>query len=137
MKALEAILIVELFPEERAQLLGLLSQLSTEEWNKPTVCAGWSVKDVALHLLGDDVGLLSRTSDFKFPSAAGIADWEELVAFINQANQIWVQATRRMSTDLLRKFLALTGQESYQRFASLDLFALGEAVNWAFQPVLV
>jgi uncharacterized protein (TIGR03083 family) len=49
---------VHLFPEERARLLQLLHGL-TEEWRAPTACAGWSVKNVAAHLLGDDLGRLS------------------------------------------------------------------------------
>jgi len=131
MKQLEPILIVELFPEERTELLKLLSQLSAEGWNRPTICTGWSVKDVALHLLGDDVGLLSRAPDFKFPASGNINDWETLVTFINQANELWIQATRRMSPGLLCKFLEFTGEEVYRRLGSLDLFALGEPVDWA------
>ena len=131
MKPLEPVLVIDLFPGERAQLLQLLAHLSEEEWNRPTVCPGWSVKDVALHLLGDDVGLLSRTPDFKFPASAGRVDWEDLVAFINHSNQIWVEATRRMSADLLCKFLKFTGEETYRRFLTLDLFALGVPVDWA------
>lgn len=132
MKPVEPILVVELFPQERTQLLSLLSQLSQEEWAKPTACTGWSVKDVALHLFGGDVGLLSRTPDFKFPPLdIDISNWDNLVAFINHSNEIWVQATRRMGTDLLCKMLAFTGEEIHKRLASLDLFAPGVPVDWA------
>lgn len=131
MKPVEPIITVELFPQERAELLKLLTHLSAEDWNRPTACTGWSVKDVALHVLGGDVGLLSRRPDFKFPEVAGVSSWEELVAFINHGNKIWVEATQRMSTELLCKFLAFTGQEVYQRLRSLDLFALGVPVDWA------
>jgi hypothetical protein len=53
MKPLQPIIVTHLFPEILAELLTLLSNLSAEEWEKPTVCEGWSVKDIALHLLGD------------------------------------------------------------------------------------
>ena len=53
------ILVVDLFPEILDQLLKLLIGLESEEWNRPTVCHGWSVKDVALHLLGGEIGNLS------------------------------------------------------------------------------
>ena len=91
MKPLEPILIVDLFPAERDALLQPLAALTEEEWSRPTVCAGWSVKDVALHLLGDDVGRLSRKRD-SFGGAAFVpqadADFEaQLVAFINEANE--------------------------------------------------
>lgn len=126
------ILVVDLFPEERAQLLALLSGLAETDWHQPTLCCpGWSVKDVALHLFGDDVGLLSRTPDFKFPNSGEAMAWEELVVFINQANDLWLQATRRIGTGLLLKLLAFTGEELYQRLRSLDLFAPGVTVDWA------
>ena len=49
---------LHLFPGERAALLELLEEPDFEEWDAPTACPGWSVKDVAAHLLGDDVGRL-------------------------------------------------------------------------------
>ncbi len=52
-----------LYPGERAALLELLGDLSPADWEAPTVCPGWSVKDVALHLLGDDIGRLSWGRD--------------------------------------------------------------------------
>lgn len=131
MKPLEPILVVDLFPEERTHLLALLASLSEAEWGRPTVCAGWSVKDIALHLLGDDVGLLSRTPAFRFPQSGGFADWAELLAFINQANEQWVQATRRITPALLQKLLELTGAEVSAFLQTVDLFAPGEAVSWA------
>ena len=135
MKPLEPILIVDLFPAVRDALLELLSGLSEEEWSRPTVCAGWSVKDVALHLLGDDVGRLSRKRD-SFGGAAFVpqadADFEaQLVAFINEANERWLQATRRISPHLLCDLLRFMGGETQRYFQSLDLFQIDEPVSWA------
>ena len=59
MREPEPILVADRFSELLDALLELLSGLSPAEWEQPTVCAGWSVRDVALHLLGDDVGMLS------------------------------------------------------------------------------
>src|SRR5215211_9373777 len=85
--------VVEMFPEERAALLRVLEELSPEEWQLPTVCEGWSVKDIALHLLGDDVGLLSRGRDgFSSPNFAeglDISQWNGLLAAINRQNEAW------------------------------------------------
>ena len=135
MKPLEPILIVDLFPAERDALLQLLAALSEEEWSRPTVCAGWSVKDVALHLLGDDVGRLSRKRD-SFGGAAFVAqadaDFEaQFVAFINEANERWLQATRRISPHLLCDLLRFMGGETQRYFQSLDLFQIDEPVSWA------
>lgn len=136
MREAEPVIIVDLFPPERQELLLLLSKLRDEEWHKPTVCQGWSVKDIVLHLLADDVGKLSRNRDVFDEStlmnnSPKLSSWNDLVAYINQRNELWVQATRRMSNRLVCTFLALTGEETYQYFSSLDLYALGEPVSWA------
>jgi len=135
MKEAEPVIVVDLFPPERQELLLLLSQLQDEEWHTPTVCPGWSVKDIVLHLLGDDVGGLSRTRDVFNDSTLmstppSLNTWDDLVAYIIERNELWVQATRRMSNRLVCTFLALTGEEIYQYFSSLDLYALGEPVSW-------
>jgi uncharacterized protein (TIGR03083 family) len=59
----EVVVVTHLFAPERASLLELLSSLSAGQWQSATVCPGWSVKDVALHLLGGDIDLLSRRRD--------------------------------------------------------------------------
>ena len=128
-------LVLDLFPEERAALLELLSSLSDEEWGRPTVCPGWSAKDVALHLLGDDIGRLSRGRDAFAPAAfapTGRGDFEaELLAFINRQNERWVEATRRLSPRLLIDLLRWSGEETRRYFESLDPYILGEPVSWA------
>ncbi len=41
--------------EERAELVALLRTLSDEEWESPSLCAGWRVRDVVGHLLYDAI----------------------------------------------------------------------------------
>jgi uncharacterized protein (TIGR03083 family) len=41
----------ELIHAERAELAQLLSGLSPEQWAAPSLCAGWSVRQVAAHVL--------------------------------------------------------------------------------------
>jgi uncharacterized protein (TIGR03083 family) len=132
---LEPVFVIHLFPEERRLLLELLGALTDEDWGAPTICPGWTVKDVALHLLGDDLGRLSRGRDaFRgggfVPKGEG--DFErELLDFINRRNELWVQATRRISPRLLCDLLRFTGDETQRYFESLDPFAIGEPVSWA------
>jgi len=52
-----------LFAPEREALLGVLESLTHEQWQLPTVCPGWTVHDVALHLLWVDISNVSRRRD--------------------------------------------------------------------------
>lgn len=45
--------------DERLSLADLLDDLSAEEWETPSLCAGWRVRDVAAHLTLAHAGMLS------------------------------------------------------------------------------
>ena len=121
----EVVAVTHLFPPERASLVELLGSLDAERWRAPTVCPGWSVKDVALHLLGDDVGLLARRRDGVLPAGmpAEPAGWEELVASLDRLNQTWVAATRLISPRLLCELPTFTGEATWRYLAGRDPFA--------------
>jgi uncharacterized protein (TIGR03083 family) len=127
----QPVLVVDLFPELLVALRDLLSGLSDAEWRQPTVCAGWSVKDVALHLLGGEIGNLSRRRDGLTTAEAPIYSWQELVATINDWNESWIHASRRISPPVLIDLLELTGRQLYNYFHTLDPYALGSPVSWA------
>ena len=127
----EPIFTAHLFPEVRQQLLDLLQGLQPDEWERPTSATKWTVKDVVAHLLGGDLGNLSRRRDAYAPGCQTISSWQELVAFINQLNESWVLAARRLSPQVLSELLAFTGPEMEQYFGSLDPQAVGTPVSWA------
>lgn len=131
MQPLQPILTAHLFPEILDGLLSLLQSLSADEWQQPTACVGWSVKDVAHHLLGDDIGKLSAARDGYRAGWFDVNSWDELVAAINSANAQWVRALNRISPQLLCEFLALTGPQVAAYFATLDPHATGGSVDWA------
>jgi uncharacterized protein (DUF2336 family) len=80
------ILIADLFPEVRRELLQALQDLSPAEWERQTAAPLRSVKDVALPLLGGDVSNLSRRPfAFRLPGKP-IADYRDLVAFLDEWN---------------------------------------------------
>jgi uncharacterized protein (TIGR03083 family) len=122
--------VVDLFPELLDALLRLLSDLGAAEWKHPTACAGWSVHDVALHLLGDDVGFVSRKRD-GYALPASVEGWDSLVAWIDEHNALWVAAARRMSPRLLCDLLRLVGGQMCATVKTLDPDALGGPVSWA------
>lgn len=135
MDTLAPVLVNALFPAERAALLALLEALSPEQWSLPTICPGWSVHDIALHLLGDDIGFIARRRDRFYPTPppphGDLAQWEPLVALINEQNATWVRALRRTSPPLLCQLLKVTGDAFAGTLAQLDLMALGGPVSWA------
>ena len=134
MQPVQPIMVVELFPQERRQLLLLFSEFEAKDWEKPTICPGWSVKDIGLHLLGDDIGYLSRVRDqFSNPFFRNkdLYEWKSLVKNINEANELWVKAAARLSTKLLADLLELTGRQFHEYVLSLDQMATGGVVSWA------
>jgi len=132
----DPVIVLSLFQPERAALLDLLRSLDDAAWHTATVCPGWSVKDIIAHLLADDLGLLSRQRDQHStlpPQFQDIDwdDWQQLLAFINWQNNLWVEATRRLSPRILTELLEKSGADIYAHFASLDPFAIGGPVSWA------
>ncbi|MBI5284818.1 MAG: maleylpyruvate isomerase family mycothiol-dependent enzyme [Chloroflexi bacterium] len=131
MRPLQPIDVIHLFPEERAALLALLESLSPDDWRRPTVCAGWSVQDLAAHVLGDDLGSVARGRDGYSDSWIDASSFDALVAAINELNEAWVRAMRRLSPQLLCEMLRFSGERVFAYFASLDLAATGGPVDWA------
>src|SRR6266536_4811675 len=128
------IIVVDVLPDERAALLELLRSLGVHQWAVPTSCPGWSVKDIALHLLGDDLGVLSRGRDFDrdpHPGPEGPPPWDQLVEDLNRCNHQWVHAARRLSSRVVVDLLETTGRWTQEYLSSLDPGALGDPVSWA------
>ena len=86
-----------LFRPERDALIELLESLNADQWHAPTVCEGWTVKDIAAHIVADDLGSVSREADGYRVSFFAGDDWGELLAYINRQNEAWVDAMRRLS----------------------------------------
>jgi hypothetical protein len=58
------------------------------------------------------------------------------VSLINHDNEIWVQAARRISPEIMIEFLDLTDRHLYDHFRSLDQDALaGITVAWASESL--
>ena len=128
-RAVRPIAIGPVFREDRAALLSLLTELSPREWTLPTACRGWDVRDVALHVLGGDLGNISRRRDGVRPAEPRAG--ETLGAMLGRVNQEWVEAARRLSPRLTVELLAMAGPLIADFFEGLDPGALGGPVSWA------
>lgn len=119
-----------LFHPMRDELLRILRGLDDEQWLRMTACDGWTVKDVALHLLQGDLAVVSRRRD-GFEQRSDFADYADLVRWINDRNAAWVSVARLMSTQVICDLLATTGtwfDDYMQQLAQKDR---GAAVDWA------
>ena len=125
----QPIIVSELFPILLDELISLLKGLSDAEWDLPTACPSWSVKDVALHLLGGELGILSWKRD-GYSWLPPINSWDHLVHLVNEQNELWVKSTQRISPPLIIDLLKFTGDQVSSYFQSLDPFALGDPVDW-------
>jgi uncharacterized protein (TIGR03083 family) len=116
------------FAPQRAALVALLDGLSAEEWQRPTACAGWTVADLAAHVLGDVVG---RASGHGAPGGPVPAPDEPIGAFIDRINEEWVAAWRRADPRLVVECLRTVGPVHDERWraARPDDDSLG--VSWA------
>jgi uncharacterized protein (TIGR03083 family) len=107
------------------QLMGVLRGLAPEQWLAPTACAGWTVKDVAAHLLDGHLRRLSLCRDghpIAFPDG-------DPGPFLNRLNALWVDSARRLSPRLLIDLHALAAPQVLDFWRGLDPHGL------AFFPV--
>ncbi|MBV2362195.1 maleylpyruvate isomerase N-terminal domain-containing protein [Streptomonospora nanhaiensis] len=118
-----------LFGPERARLLDLLRGLTPAEWRAEAV-PGWSVHDLALHLLGDDYARLSHLRD-SHPGGPRPRPGEAFEAFIHRANREWVEAARRLSPAMLVDTLELTGRRVADAWAAAGPGSPVLPVSWA------
>jgi uncharacterized protein (TIGR03083 family) len=123
---------------ERDALLELLCDLSDGDWERATECPAWTVQQVALHILGDDLSLLARQRDaarkqglvLYGESHSGLTFTQLLDGF----NEQWVTASTFVSPRLLTDLLRLVGEwsDDFYRSVGLDTVS-GEPVGFFAQ----
>lgn len=115
---------------EREKLVDFLGQLTHEEWLTPTALPGWTVKDIALHLLDDDLTWLSTQRDGDMSGLVDMSDRQSFPRLLAQKNQRWVDGARSMSKQVVTALLTWTGEQVDAFHATLDLLAESR-VSWA------
>jgi uncharacterized protein (TIGR03083 family) len=123
---------VELFAHERRTLLGLLADLDDADWSRPTPCPGWSVLDLACHLVGDDLGLLARHRDGHVGlHPPGDADDAAFAEWLDALQDQWVRAARRLSRQVTVALLAWAEPQLVEMLRAQDASARTAVVTWA------
>lgn len=116
---------------ERRELLALLEPVDESEWTKPTAVPGWRVKDIALHVLDDDLGWLSRERDGDTSSLLDVTvDYRSFVGALAEKNQSWVAGAFGLSHRVVCGLLEWSGRQVDQYFSTIDMEA-STRVSWA------
>jgi uncharacterized protein (TIGR03083 family) len=93
--ALDPEQVWEVIDAQRLSLADLLDELSDDQWRQPSLCAGWTVRDVAAHLTMQQLGLrdviavmgqwrgsMDRTTQYAACRRAAALSTERIVAEI-------------------------------------------------------
>lgn len=100
--------------DERAEMTALLRELSEAEWDAPTLCTGWRVRELVAHLRYDSIALAEY---------AGITVRNRFsIDGVN--NAMAAIGTQRAPAQLLAEFAAAPGSVSrwWPRLGLADLF---------------
>ena len=118
---------------ERDALLTLLRGLGDDDWARSTECPAWSVKQIALHLVGDDLSLLSRQRDQATNGLVLFAEdhpGADVPQLLNGFNEQWVTASTFFSNRVVIELLQVSGDETATFYESVDPESLGEPVGF-------
>ena len=85
--------MVAALDEEWDSLTALGATLDPEDWERPTACPGWSVKDNYAHIIGGESMVLGRPA----PQVEVPPDLPHVRNAMGQLNQAWVEASRSKS----------------------------------------
>ncbi|GAA4773982.1 maleylpyruvate isomerase family mycothiol-dependent enzyme [Actinomycetospora chlora] len=80
---------LEMATAERTDLADLLETLEPEQWEAPSLCEGWRVRDVVAHVMSFDVGLMVMARS-------------AVRGRIVHTNQVGVDELALLGTDVLR-----------------------------------
>lgn len=76
------------------RLDGILGSLNDAQWDEPSRCAGWSVRDVVLHLAQTEEAVVASIEDRPTPISVGRA------SNVDEAMEQWVRAERDTTRDV-------------------------------------
>jgi uncharacterized protein (TIGR03083 family) len=118
--------------DERAALVSLLADLEDEQWRAPTPCPAWSVHQLTVHLVHDDLRRLSGDRDGHAGAWVDASSLDELVIALNRRNEQWVDTmVPTLSPRLTRELLQWLADPTQEHLLGLDPEAVESSVAWA------
>jgi hypothetical protein len=113
---------IPLIQNVQKELIGLLRNLSQEEWYVESSSTLWNVKDIAAHLLDGDIRRLSlhRDNHKLQPPSQIEPSYNSLVQYLNQLNNLWVDAAKRFSPKLIISLTEILLPQVIGHFKNLD-----------------
>ena len=123
MKEVAVIDTITLFPKLHGHLMEMLRGLSTDDWQRSTVCKGWSVKDIVAHMADTELRMVSLYRDGYTPTDIPVIDsYQSLVDYLNKLNNDWVTVARRFSPAILINWLQDAGPQLHKIYSELPPF---------------
>ena len=129
---LKPIFVTDRLARVEELLLDLLKGLDPADWERPTIVPGWTVKNIAAHLLDTHLRKLSIVRDGYAAEIPGASPATDLVGFVNQLNLEGVEFYSRLSPQVLISLMESASRQSIDFHRSLDPFATAVfSVSWA------
>ena len=124
--------VAPVLSEEREALVRLLAELDDEQWRAPTPCPAWSVHQLAIHIVHDDLRRLSADRDGHAGAWIDASTLDELVVGLDRLNERWVETMApTLSPRLTYELLQWLASPTEEHLLGLDPEALENSVMWA------
>lgn len=131
--------LVAALAEEWDALIALCSDLDDDQWDLPTECPGWSVKDNLSHIIGTERLLLGESAPEIEVSGDHIKNG------IGKVNEVWIEERRsRAGAEVLAEFVEVTRRrlEALRAMTQSDFDApswtpAGESIYGRFMRIRV
>lgn len=117
------------------RLRGLLRDLDTKDWSRPTVHPNRDVKDIAAHLLHGSLRRVTALRDGYRPPTPELREMEDLVDFIQGDNRDFMGGMRRISPQIITELMGRYDEELVSIFEGLNPDESGLGVAWAGEMV--
>jgi uncharacterized protein (TIGR03083 family) len=88
-RAVDVDKVLPALAEQFDAITGLAESLAPEDWERPTACPGWSVKDNLAHVIGTEAALAGRPTP-----EVELGDVSHVRNDIGRFNEVWVESYR-------------------------------------------